>query len=103
MNKFNRVKSHLKALICAGLIALSSTGCIEHNSTHKVEARNNRVVHVETLENGYERTNPLFRIQKVEYEGHTYLYFLEQNGRAGFAGITHDENCKCRKGHVQDN
>ena len=32
------------------------------------------------------------KVQKVEYEGHTYLWF-----RSGYqAGICHDENCKCK-------
>lgn len=51
---------------------------------------------------GMDYTHPQFTIKKIEYEGHSYLYFVETGYHIGYAGFTHDENCKCRK-HVQDN
>ena len=38
------------------------------------------------------------RVTKVVYEGHSYLLYKDKDGNNyGFAGITHDENCLCRK------
>lgn len=43
----------------------------------------------------YEQTK--FHIRKFKYEGHTYLYFKEEGYSIAYAGLTHDENCECRK------
>lgn len=92
----------LKALICAGLIAL--TGCVDYgNASSSTKVHGDAVIeHVTHEYGGPEHTHKVFNIHKFEYEGHTYLYFKESFGHNGYAGLTHDENCKCRK-HVSDN
>lgn len=38
----------------------------------------------------------LNHITKVNIEGHTYLFYQECNGYAGYSGLCHDENCQCK-------
>ena len=47
-----------------------------------------------------EQPNPagsFYGIQKIEYEGHTYLLYLNWKNHTKVDGITHDMNCKCLK------
>ena len=47
-----------------------------------------------------EQPNPdgtFYGIEKIEYEGHTYLLFHTWKEHAKVDGITHDMNCKCLK------
>lgn len=32
---------------------------------------------------------------KVEYEGHSYIYFEKKSGSFSYAGLTHDPDCHC--------
>ena len=34
---------------------------------------------------------------KVEYEGHSYIFFIATEGYAGYAGLEHDPDCPCLK------
>lgn len=38
-----------------------------------------------------------YGIQKIEYEGHTYLLYRNKKKLSKVDGITHDMNCKCLK------
>lgn len=38
-----------------------------------------------------------YGIQKIEYEGHTYLLYRNWAEHTKVDGITHDMNCKCLK------
>lgn len=102
MKKFTAKITDIKALICASLIAL--TGCVDYgNASSSTKVHGDAVIeHVTHEYGGPEHTRKVFNIHKFEYEGHTYLYFKETWGHNGYAGLTHDENCKCRK-HVSDN
>lgn len=103
MRKFTAKITGLKCVILACMIALS--GCMESGpETQTTQVRGDVVV--EQVTHKYDKRmdyeNAKFRIKKIEYEGHTYLYFLETGYHVGYAGFAHDENCKCRK-HVQNN
>ena len=90
--------TRLKCVLCACLIAL--TGCMESGPEHITrEVKGNTVVEHVTHEYGNQMnyTSPKFTIHKIEFEGHSYLYFVETGYHVGYAGFTHDENCKCRK------
>lgn len=40
------------------------------------------------------------RISKFNYEGHRYIIFSSgKDGNRSLGGITHDENCECRRLH----
>lgn len=106
MKKFAAKITRLKALICAGILALSLTSCFERGpAVEKTVVRDGvvktRVEHTDKSSRKYSRIRDEFKIRKFEYEGHTYLYFKENWGNTGYAGLTHDENCKCRK-HVSN-
>lgn len=107
MKKFAAKITRLKALICAGMLALSLTSCFEAGPTEeRTQVRNDvvttRVVHTDSNNRHRDYTSAEFKIHKFEYEGHTYLYFMEGAGHRAWAGLTHDENCKCRKNVSND-
>lgn len=107
MKKFTAKITRLKALICAGILALGLTSCFEAGpSVEKTTVRNDvvatRVEYVDGASRGRDYTRDEFRLRKFEYEGHSYLYFTESSGHRGWAGLTHDENCKCRKNVSND-
>lgn len=100
MKGFNAKISRIKAVLCAVLIALCMAGCEADYVGDKTMTRGNTVITEKVYEGvGFRAagTRKAFTIHKFEYEGHRYLYFMEQGGYAGFAGLTHDENCPCRK------
>lgn len=35
---------------------------------------------------------------EVEYKGHSYIMFKYAVGNAGYAGLTHNPDCPCKKG-----
>ena len=107
MKKFTAKITRLKALICASILALSLTSCFEAGpSVEKTTVRNDvvttRVEHTDRHSRGQDYTRDQFKLHKFEYEGHTYIYFKENHGYNGYAGLTHDENCKCRKNVSND-
>lgn len=98
MKKFNAKFPTLKCAIAACLIAL--TGCIDSGPAHsETKVHGNTVVEHVTHEYDTKQdyNNTKFHIHKIEFEGHSYLYFVETGYHVGYAGFTHDENCKCLK------
>lgn len=93
MGKYNAKITRIMAVLCASLALC--TGCDDPVSSKPV-SKGGRVVIEQTYQHGQKEYVPQFKIQKVKYEGHTYLYFINRHGYAGFAGFTHDENCQCR-------
>jgi len=35
---------------------------------------------------------------EVEYKGHSYIMFMYSVGYVGYAGLTHNPDCPCKKG-----
>ena len=35
---------------------------------------------------------------EIEYKGHSYIMFMYSFGHQGYAGITHNPDCPCKKG-----
>ena len=35
---------------------------------------------------------------EVEYKGHSYIMFMYSVGYVGYAGLTHNPDCQCKKG-----
>lgn len=35
---------------------------------------------------------------EIEYKGHSYIMFMHDFGHQGFAGLTHNPDCPCKKG-----
>lgn len=35
---------------------------------------------------------------EVEYKGHSYIMFMYDFGHQGYAGLTHNPDCPCKKG-----
>ena len=103
MKKFTAKITTLKAIL-AGVLLLGTTSCFESGPATETTtvSKTGQVTRTTTYEHDPDREyhSYEFTIKKLEYEGHTYLYFTEGNGHQAWAGITHDENCKCRK-HVQ--
>lgn len=36
--------------------------------------------------------------REVNYKGHSYILFRSTMGNAGYAGLTHNPDCPCKKG-----
>lgn len=39
---------------------------------------------------------------EVEYKGHSYIMFKYAIGNAGYAGLTHNPDCQCKKGEQNE-
>lgn len=79
-----------------GLVLVTSFVSCSEPITTETKADGNKITYTETYEGGT-TISTSFTIHKFEYEGHTYLYFMKTCGEQGYGGLTHDENCKCRK------
>lgn len=82
----------MKKILLSFIGLLCLTSCSEHVAT---EVKTDEKTEVYKKQNKY--SSSPFILYKFEYEGHTYLYFKEAIMSEGYAGLTHDENCKCRK------
>ncbi len=83
-------------------MAVSFIACSEETAQTKIHSSNGVVTETVEYENqAFNYTRAQFKIHKFEYEGHTYLYFIEGNGDRGWGGMCHDENCRCRKQQKQ--